>query len=362
MYILYLLIAILMFGILIAVHEFGHFITAKLTGVKVNEFSIGMGPQLWKKQKGETLYSLRLFPIGGFCAMEGEDEATGDPRAFTVQPAWKKIVILVAGAFMNFVLGLVLLLIVISQGRFVLTPVVSGLVEGFPNQPGQVLQVGDRITKVDGHVIYLRSDIFLFLSRVEGRSVDLEIDRDGERLVLDDYPLTLVEENGSKRLMLGIVLNDYQEATLGVKLKYAWMESIDNVRLVWYSLGELFRGAVGLQDMSGPVGIISMVGEVGEQGAQSAQANNQPAFLGALNNILSFSAFIAINLAVMNLLPIPALDGGRVLFVLVNGVFTLLTHKKLDPKYEGYVHAAGFVLLIGLMIVVAVSDVWKLIT
>lgn len=360
--ILYLIIAILMFGLLIAIHEFGHFLTAKLCGVKVNEFAIGMGPAFFKRRKGETLYSLRAFPIGGYCAMEGEDEDTGDDRAFTAQPAWKKLIILAAGAFMNFVIGVVFLLIVTTQAEGFLTTQVTELVEGFPMRAEQVLQPGDYITRVDGHAIYQRSDIFLFLSRSAGDTVDLEIRRDGKKISLPQYPLSEVEqEDGSSRLMLGIVLGGAEEATAGAKLRYTFLQAVDDVRMVWYSLGELFRGAVGLRDMSGPVGIITMVGDVGEQGAQEAQEAGQSAFVGALMGILNFASFIAINLAVMNLLPIPALDGGRIFFVFVNGIFTALTKKRLDPKYEGYIHAAGMLLLLGLMVVVALSDVWKLI-
>ena len=359
--ILYLVIAILMFGLLIAVHELGHFFACKLCGVRVNEFAIGMGPALWKRQKGETLYSLRAFPVGGFCAMEGEDEVTGDARAFTAQPAWKKLIILAAGAFMNFVIGLVFLLVVTTQAQVFLTTQVTELVDGFPMRPGQVLQPGDEITRVDGHAIYQRSDIFLFLGRSAGDTVDLEIRRDGEKIALPGYPLSEVEqEDGSTRLMLGIVLGGAEEATAGAKLRYTFLQAADDVRMVWYSLGELFRGAVGLRDMSGPVGIITMVGEVGEQGAQEAVENQQAAWYGATMSILNFASFIAINLAVMNLLPIPALDGGRIFFVFINGIFTALTKKRIDPKYEGYVHAAGMILLLGLMVVVALSDVWKL--
>lgn len=352
-----------MFGFLIAVHELGHFVTAKLTGVQVNEFAIGMGPALWKKQKGETLYSLRLFPVGGFCAMEGEDENSDNPRAFGVQKGWKKLIILAAGAFMNFVAGLVLLLIVTTQYQYVGVPVVSGIVEGFPHEPGQVLQVGDRIVKVDGHAILLWSDITLFVSRTDGDTVDLVVERNGERLVLNDYPMSPVEQSdGSRRLMMGIELGASERATFWVKLRQVALEAADDVRLVWYSLSELLRGAVGFQDMSGPVGIISMVGEVGEMGADDAKELGKSALYGALMNILSFSSFIAINLAVMNLLPIPALDGGRIFFVIINGIVYLAARKRIDPRYEGYVHAAGMVLLLGLMVVVALSDVWKLIS
>ena len=359
--ILYLLIAIVMFGLLIAIHEFGHFLTAKLCGVKVNEFAIGMGPALFKRQKGETLYSLRAFPIGGYCAMEGEDEDTGDERALTAQPWWKKLIIMAAGAFMNFAIGVVLLAVVTSQVQVFQTNQITGVERDFPNHPEQFVQTGDRIVEVDGHTIYLRSDIDLFFSRTGG-TVDLVVERDGERVELLDCPMAQVEqENGGVRMMLGITLGDVEEATLGAKLRYTWLQAVDDVRLVWYSLGELFRGAVGLRDLSGPVYIISMVGDIGEQGAQQAVKDHQAAWYGALMSILNFASFIAINLAVMNLLPIPALDGGRIFFVFVNGIFTALTKKRLDPKYEGYVHAAGMILLLGLMVVVALSDVWKLI-
>lgn len=362
MTILYIIIAILMFGLLIAVHEFGHFVTAKLCGVRVNEFAIGMGPALWKRQKGETLYSLRAFPVGGFCAMEGEDEDTGDSRAFTVQPAWKKLVILAAGAFMNLVIGVIFLVIVILPSEGFFTNEVSALLDGFPNQPGQVLQAGDRITKVDGHRVLLYSDISLFVSR-SGSTVDLVIERSGETIALPGYPVTAVQQaDGSTRPMLGIIMGGVERATPGVKLKYVCLQAADDVRLVWYSLTELLRGAVGLRDLSGPVGIITMVGEVGEQGAEAAKEQELPAWYGALMNILEFSSFIAINLAVMNLLPIPALDGGRIFFLIVNSIVYLVARRKISPRYEGYVHAAGMVLLLGLTVVVALSDVWKLIS
>lgn len=359
--VLYLIIAVLMFGLLIAIHEFGHFFTAKLCGVKVNEFAIGMGPALWKRQKGETLYSLRVFPVGGYCAMEGEDEDTGDERAFTVQPWWKKLIILAAGAFMNFVIGLVFIAVVTFPMKAFWTTEITGVEADFPNQVAQLLQVGDRIVEMDGHAILQRTDIDIFLSRT-GDTVDLTVERNGTRIALTDFPLVQVEQaDGTKSVRMGITLG-VEKATFGAKVRNIWFEAVDDARLVWYSLGELFRGAVGLKDLSGPVGIISMVGDVGEQGAQQAVKNDQAAWYGAMISILNFASFIAINLAVMNLLPIPALDGGRIFFVFVNGIFTALTKKRLDPKYEGYVHAGGMVLLLGLMAVVALSDVWKLIS
>ena len=359
---MYILIAILMFGILIALHEFGHFAAAKLCGVKVNEFAIGMGPLLLHKQGKETEYSLRLLPIGGFCAMEGEEKGcSSDPRAFPNRPWYQRLIILLAGVFMNFLTGLVIVLILLAPAQAFRTPEISGFSEGVAVEAQGTLQAGDRIIRVDGHAVYLQPDISFFLGRVTGDRVDLEVERNGRRLALPAVPLTAVpQSDGSERLMLGIYMQEFEEATLFAKLKYAWLECADNVRMVWYSLGELLRGAVGLRDMSGPVGIIDMVGQVGEQGAQAAEAAGTSAFLGALEGILSLTSFISINLAVMNLLPIPALDGGQIFFMGVNGVYTAITKKKLDPKYLGWVSAAGFACLMALMLAVAVSDILKL--
>ena len=197
---LYVLLVVVLFGVLIAIHEFGHFITAKLLGVKVNEFAIGMGPALWSRRKGETLYALRAFPVGGYCAMEGEDEDTGDPRAFSRQKGWKKIIILCAGSFMNFLLGLVIMVALslgVTEAR---VPVISSFMDGFALEGDGGLMVGDRIVRVDGHAVWLYSDALVYLDRNDGVSgIDLVVERDGEQVVLNNFPLTRsieVEESG----------------------------------------------------------------------------------------------------------------------------------------------------------------------
>lgn len=358
---LYIVIAILMFGLLIALHEFGHFAAAKLCGVKVNEFAIGMGPLLLHKQGKETEYSLRLFPIGGFCAMEGEEEGqSADPRAFPNRPWWQRLIILLAGVFMNFLTGLVIILFLLVPAQGFRTPEITGFSEQGPILSQGYLEVGDRITRVDGHRVLLQSDISFFLGRVSASRVDLEVEREGRRLRLPSVPLTAVtQSDGSARFMLGIYMQEYEEATVFRKLKYAGLECADNVRMVWYSLGELVRGAVGIRDMSGPVGIVDLVGQVGQAGAEAAEAAGTSAILGALQNIFSFAAFLSINLAVMNLLPIPALDGGQILFMGVNGIYTALTRRKMGPKYLGWVSMAGFAFLMALALVVTVSDILK---
>lgn len=350
---MYIIIAIIIFGILIAIHEFGHFTAAKLCGVKVEEFAIGMGPALFKKQKGETVYALRILPIGGFCAMAGEDEESDDPRAFTNQGFWKKFVILCAGSFMNLVLGIVLILIMYAGAQAFVTPTIDHFMDGCPYEGAEAMQAGDTFYSIDGQRIYLVSDVSSFLMRGDG-VYDIVMLRDGEKVELKDFALTTktYAEYANEGPKYGFVFG-YTEATFGTKLEYTWNTTLEFSRLVWLGLGDLINGKVGLKDMSGPVGIVDMMNEVGQQ-AESAKA--------AADNLLYISAFIAVNLAIMNMLPIPALDGGRVFLMIVTVIIEAVSRKKLNPKYEGYIHLGGMVLLLGLMALVMYNDIAKLIT
>ncbi|MBE6956652.1 MAG: RIP metalloprotease RseP [Ruminococcaceae bacterium] len=347
----YILIALLLFGVLVAVHEFGHFATAKLLGVRVNEFAIGMGPALLKKQRGETLYSLRAFPVGGYCAMEGEDEDSDDPRAFGSQAIWKRLIILCAGAFMNFVTGLLLVLLLYANAKAFTAPVIAGFMDGFPLSGEEGIMVGDRIVSVDGERVYLASDISMLLGRA-GDGVDLVVTRDGQRVELDDLPLTLREYtvNGQQVQRYGLYFAT-EDATFGAKLRISWLQAVDFVRLVRLSLTDLLTGRAGVKDLTGPIGIVDTIAQVGNQSATKAIA---------VQNILYFAALIAVNLAVMNLLPLPALDGGRVFFLLVNALWQLVFRRKINPKYEGYIHFAGLLALLGLMVVVAFNDLVRI--
>lgn len=350
---MYIIIAIIIFGILIAIHEFGHFTAAKLCGVKVEEFAIGMGPALFKKQKGETVYALRILPIGGFCAMAGEDEESDDPRAFTNQGFWKKFIILCAGSFMNLVLGIVLILIMYAGAQAFVTPTIDHFMDGCPYEGTEAMQAGDTFYSIDGQRIYLVSDVSSFLMRGDG-VYDIVMLRDGEKIELKDFALTTktYAEYANDGPKYGFVFG-YTEATFGTKLEYTWNTTLEFSRLVWLGLGDLINGKVGLKDMSGPVGIVDMMNEVGQQ-AESTKA--------AADNLLYISAFIAVNLAIMNMLPIPALDGGRVFLMIVTVIIEAVSRKKLDPKYEGYIHLGGMVLLLGLMALVMYNDIAKLIT
>lgn len=347
----YILIALLLFGVLIAGHELGHFSAAKLLGVRVNEFAIGMGPALFKKQRGETQYSLRAFPVGGYCAMEGEDEESDDPRAFGAQSVWKRLVILCAGAFMNFLIGLVLILLLYANAKSFVTPTVTGFMDGFPAVGEQGLMAGDRIVSIDGERVYLAGDVSMLLGRA-GDTVDLIVKRDGQKVELNDLTLTLREytQEGQQVYRYGLYFGT-EKATMGAKLRNSWLQAVDFVRLVRLSLTDLLTGAAGVKDLTGPIGIVDTIAQVG---------NQSPTISTAAKNILYFGALIAVNLAVMNLLPLPALDGGRVFFLIVNLVWQSVFKRKIPAKFEGYVHFAGLLLLLVLMAVVAFNDLARI--
>ncbi|MDR1589909.1 MAG: M50 family metallopeptidase [Oscillospiraceae bacterium] len=349
MFIIYIIIAIIAFGVLIAIHELGHFAAAKLLGVKVNEFAIGMGPKLLQKQGRETLYSLRAIPLGGFCAMEGEDEDVPDPRSFTAQRRWKRVVILAAGSVMNFLLGLVIVIAIFANMDHMGGTTITAFDDAFPRAGASSLTVGDRIISIDGEHLYYSDDFSTFMS-LTGERADIVLERGGQKVELKDY--YLVRRPMSDGTMKYGISFDRIEGTATRRLKYSGYTAVNFVRLTRISLTQLVTGRAGLRDLSGPVGIVSIINDVGQ--------TQQPVSV-KLKNIAYFVAVIAVNLAVMNMLPIPALDGGRIFFALITGFIELITRRHINPKYEGYIHAAGFALLLGLMALVMVSDVLKII-
>ena len=346
------LFAILLFSLLIFVHELGHFAAAKLSGVQVNEFSMFMGPLLWSKQVGETTYSLRLIPIGGFCAMEGED-GSDNPRSFDKAAWWKRLIILVAGAAMNFLVGVLIMVAIYLPVQQIIEPVIDSFESYSTINGADGLQVGDRIVELDGEKIYVQSDFSMLLRLNPGEVHDLVVERDGKKVALPNFPMethTITAQDGTTREMFGMNFT-VQKLTLPGKLNYAWNQCLDTVRMVRLSLQMLVKGQVGLRDMSGPVGIVQQM---------SIVADNSPTRQAAVLNMLYFGAFIAINLAMMNLLPIPALDGGRVVCLLLTTAAEAVTKKKIDPKYEGYLHGAGMIALLGLMALIMFKDIFVL--
>lgn len=352
MKIVFILAAIFIFGFLIAIHELGHFLAARLCGVRVNEFSIGMGPCIWHRETEETQYSIRLLPIGGFCALEGQDEDTGDERCLARQGFWKKFVILAGGSFMNLLTGIVIIAVLFAGASNFYVDQVSGFSEGFPLEGKNGLMVGDVFYKVDGWRTYIRGDAAMFLSFNDGQGIDIEVIRNGELIVLEDLPLyrgTYGEKQNSFGLQVGAM---QVPADFLTSLRFIGYQTLDFVQQMWFSITQMVRGTVSVKELSGPVGIMSIMTEVGTSSESVSSAVRDIAFLAAL---------IAINLAVMNMLPIPALDGGRIFFLLVDAVALLLFKHKIPEKYQAAVNAVGFVLLMGMMALVTLQDVIKLI-
>ena len=351
MSLIYVLAGIFIFGFLVAIHELGHFLAARLCGVRVDEFSIGMGPLLWHKETGETRYSLRLLPIGGFCALGEDEEDTGDERSFAHQGFWKKLLILAAGSIMNLLAGVAVITCIYATASGFYVDQVAGFSEGFPLEGENGLMEGDIFYKIDGWRTYLRGDAALFLRFNDGFGCDIEVIRDGEKVVLKDLPLyrgTYDGQSGRFGLMVGAAQVPASPLT---KVKFIGYQTLDFIQQVWFSLIQLFRGNVGLSEVSGPVGIVSTMTEVG---------NASKTAMDAVENIAFFGALIAINLAVMNLLPIPALDGGRIFFLAVDALSLGLFKRKVPEKYQAAMNAACFILLMGVMLLVTLKDVGQL--
>ncbi len=340
---MYIVLAILIFGLLIIVHELGHFLAAKAVGVRVNQFSLGLGPRLFGKQIGETDFCVCALPIGGACVMEGEDEASSDGRAFVNKPIWARFIILVAGSAMNFLMGVVILVIIVLN----LPGTTSNTVAGFPEVLGETnggLLAGDEIIKIDGERVIDPGRIAYLLSRSGENVHEIVVRRDGEKVTLENCEIIPRDFGDGAGLRYGINLAPGGDG-LGDRLSYAAKLTAENVRIIRMSLGDLLTGAVGFKEMSGPVGITAVMSTAAKV---------------SIGSFFNLAAFIAINLGVMNLLPLPALDGGRVLFLAVELILSPFG-KKLDPKYENYVHLAGLVLFMALMVFVTFNDIVRLI-
>lgn len=336
-----ILFAILFFGIIIALHEFGHFSTAKLFKIKVNEFSIGMGPALFKKQQGETLYALRLLPIGGFVSLEGEDEASDDPHAFGNQKAWKRFIVIAAGATLNIILGLVLIGIMLAMSGAVPTTVVSDVTENMYTEETGVL-VGDKIISIDGTKVHSARDLYYCLYRNNDGKYDITLKRDGEKMEFSQMEVLYDMEQGYCSFIVG-----NEKVTALNILPGAVNETLSMTKMIWLSLIDMVRGNYGMDELSGPVGTIGIVAETASSAVSSAD----------YSMIFFMLAFITVNIGIVNLLPIPALDGGRLLFIFIEWIF----RKPVPKKFEAIVHAAGLVLLLGLMALITFNDIANII-
>ena len=440
-----ILIGVLLFELIIFIHEFGHFITAKKSGIKVNEFSLGMGPKIFSFGKGETKYSLRMFPIGGYCAMEGEDEESPEPRAFNNAKIWKRMIVIIAGAVMNIILGLLLMfVIVVQQDSFSTTTVSSFPPTSYTANSG--LQVGDEIKEINGYGINTSMDFSYPISTADLKTVkgdtlevykedccnnlynmaakavqeqgesisdetinalnktlttasgkinavtdkksandiyqeyykeinsllgikdytieeikvketrqrytaDILVERDGEEVMLNDvqfFTYTTKDDDEPKMSMDFYV--EQMDKTVGSVISQTFKQTISTCKMVYASLGGLLTGKFGFKDLSGPVGIASAVTEVASESLQTG-------FLDAVNSIIYVMMIITVNLGLFNMLPFPALDGGRFVFLLIEAI----RRKPVPRKAEAVVNSIGMALLILLTVVITVSDVFKLV-
>lgn len=341
-----ILFALLFFGVIIMIHECGHFACAKLFKVKVNEFSLGMGPALFKRKKGDTLYAVRLFPIGGYVAMEGEDDASEDDRAFNKKPVWQKMIIVVAGALMNLILGFILMVLLLTTSTDLIGT--NTIKEFYPDAMSSQygLQAGDRFVEIDGHHVWSELDLSFLMSRSQDGVFDFVVERDGEKVTLNDVHFATEQQNGITLIQYDFIIIGEQPGFLNI-VKNAFTQSASIVRMVWLSVFDLVTGRYGMSELAGPVGTVDIIADVTAQAVSS----------GSLTNLLTIMAFITINVGVANLLPLPALDGGRFLFLAIEAV----RRKPVNPKYEGYVHAAGLALLLLLMVVVTYNDIARIV-
>ncbi len=335
------LIAILLFLVLIIIHEFGHFIAAKLLGVRVNEFAVGFGPKLFARKWGETKYAFNLIPLGGYCAMEGEDENSTDERAFCNKKPWRRFLIVIMGAIFNLILGLIIVAIILAPQKAFTSTVIAEFNENAISQSSG-LALDDKIIEVDGRRIFSTYDLSYAFTNVKDGKVDITVLRDGEKKTLNDVTFATEETDGMSYLTVDFKVYgikktfvSYIKQTVGTAISYC--------AVIWRSLIDLIGGKYGISAISGPVGVTVAISNAAKQ---------------SLQNLLPIMALITINLGIFNLLPLPALDGGRLLFILIEMIF----RKPVPQKYESVVHAVGFVLLIILMIFIAAKDIWTLIS
>ncbi len=334
------LIAILFFGVIIMVHELGHFIFAKLFKVKVNKFAIGMGPPIFKFGKGETSYSLRLFPIGGFCAMEGEDEDSEDERSFTHKPVWQRFIIVAAGAVINLILGLIIVAVMLGQDNIIGTTQIKEFYENSATSAGGLME-GDKIISIGGRRVFSQFDISYLMIREKDGVMDFGVKRGGERLEIKDIALNTQEVDGKQAIIFDFVIKGVKPS-FGSVIKYSAMETVSMGRMVWISLFDMVTGQFTFNDISGPIGVVGYIAQAAEQTKKTD-----------LTPILSLMALISVNIGIFNLLPIPALDGGRLFFMLIE----MVRRKPVPHKYESWIHAAGLIILLGFMAVVSLKDI-----
>ena len=377
------IVSVVMFLVMVSLHEFGHFIVAKMLNFKVDEFSVGMGPAIFKKKKGETQYSIRILPLGGYCKFEGEDEADNtDPRAFSNQKAWKRLLVLLAGGVFNIILGFVLFLVIVPSTSPARTNVIDTVVPHSDIEQVGV-QPNDKIIKINGKKINFYNDISLYTQNFKkDEQATVTVLRNGEKIDYSFMPTEQIVKTtyGENGVQIDSTINGYTTGqfveysdkmpkddslvgqsetstryiigftpkTKDITIFNVWGEALNEtefvVKLVYQSFWQMITGKVGVDQMSGPVGIVSEVNNAVNSGSYS--------WLYVLNLV----AILTINLGIFNILPIPALDGGRILFVLIE----MIRRKAIPPEKEGIVHAVGMLLLLAFIVFVSFHDIMRL--
>lgn len=332
------IIAILFFELIIVIHEGGHFVAARLMKVKVNEFAIGMGPKLVQFKKGDTKYSLRLIPFGGYCQMEGENEDSENEGSFSSKKVWQRMVVIVAGAIMNLILGLIIVSILVCSQSLVGTPTVAKFDDKAVSSSS--LMAGDTIKSIDGMRVFTATDVTTGLSRSVDSTVDMVVERNGKN---EKITVTFDTEDyeGTQYIQMDFWLLGV-EKTFSNVFKSSCMEWVSFARMVFLSIHDLIVGRYGVSDLSGPVGAVSVV--------STAVKSNSFAMLRIM-------ALLTINIGLFNLFPIPALDGWRFFLLIFEGIF----RRKLPQKWEWVINATGLALLLALMCFVTFSDITKLV-
>ena len=336
------ILAILIFGLLIFIHEFGHYLSARLFHVPIEEFSIGMGPKLLTKisPKTGTAYSIRAFPIGGFVSMKGEDEESEDENALNHKPLWQRCVIVAAGSLTNLIVGILVMAVLVMTARALpSTTILRFAVDGASTEQTG-LMVNDTITKVAGKSVHIANDLVYEVMRNAVEPVDVTVLRDGKKVLVEDVVFPTITEKGT---LFGTV-DFYVSADAknpGNIFKHAFFRSASTIKMIWESLFDLFTGRYSFDQVSGPIGVTEAIGEAAQE---------------SMPDLVYISVVISMNLGIMNLLPLPALDGGRLVFLLIEKV----RGKPIKPEYEGYVHFAGIVVLMILMVIIAFKDILNL--
>jgi len=359
-----ILIAILVFGVLIFVHELGHFLAARAFGVKVNEFAVGMGPKLLshKSERSGTVYSLRALPFGGFNSIEGENGDSTDDAAFCVKPVWQRMIIIVAGAAFNLIFAVIVMcIIVIATDKLGSTivaqfpePVVSDteqegdgeekeneiVLVGEPSNTKEKFQVGDKIIKINGKRVHVVDELVYTIAFEGVEPSTVTVIRNGETVVLENVVFPKYESGG---IVFGTV--DFKVAredkNFFTVLKHSWFNCVSTMETIWESLFGLISGKYGMEQMSGPVGVTEALGDAAKSG---------------ILVVMNMAVMISMNLGVFNLLPIPALDGGRLVFLIIEAI----RRKPLKAEVEGMVNTVGLLLLMALMVIITFKDVFTL--